>query len=245
MGSSSSSATSSAAGDRAEGDHLFRITESARRTSVLTKNKDDATAESDKGSSNAAITYRARILKLVSHEALWSNFLESPASSFALTFTETSALLTDSIKKSTNSDLEGMKPYDSAAIKEAVKSYLELVKELNGSAASSSASVIDFMSLCSSVLLLSNVPIEMKVDKLFEWITMGEGEDSFEFDEFYVALNSFEKGMSTSVKISYYKLFSNYTALLKIHYPYNVYDMLSGLTMNSLSFIIYLYTNRK
>ena len=208
MGSSSSSATSSAAGDRAEGDHLFRITESTRRTSVLTKNKDDATAETDRGSSNAAITYRARILKLVSHEALWTNFLESPASSFALTFTETSALLTDSIKKSTNSDLEGMKPYDSAAIKEAVKSYLELVKELNGSAASSSASVIDFMSLCSSVLLLSNVPIEMKVDKLFEWITMGEGEDSFEFDEFYVALNSFEKGICTSVKISYYKLFS-------------------------------------
>ena len=77
-------------------------------------------------------------------------------------------------KKSGNINSEDAKPLDASKVQEAIRSYVELLKELNGT---SSASAVDFMSLCSSILLLSNVPIEVKVDKLFEWITMGEGED--------------------------------------------------------------------
>ena len=197
MGSVSSSAVVAAT----EGEHYLKIIQPTRRSSVSNEPKIKETSASDdgKGAVKVTVVFNARILKQISYETLWNNFLESPSNSFALNFAETSTLLTESMK-SGNINSENTKPVDASKVRETVESYIELVKDLSGS---SSASAIDFMSICSSVLLLSNVPIEVKVDKLFEWITMGEGEDSFSFDDFFVAINSFERGICVSASKFY------------------------------------------
>lgn len=191
MGSGSSSAVATAS----EGELFLRITQPARKSSVATGPVSKETSPDDgKGAAKVTVAYKARILKLINYETLWNNFLEGPSNTFALSFAEMTVLLTESMK-SGNINSEDAKPLDASKVQEAIRSYVELLKELNGT---SSASAVDFMSLCSSILLLSNVPIEVKVDKLFEWITMGEGEDSFSFDDFFVAINSFERGIYLS-----------------------------------------------
>ena len=202
MGSGSSSAVATAS----EGELFLRIAQPARKSSVVTGSASKETSASDdgKGATKVAVAYKARILKLINYETLWNNFLEGPSNTFALSFAEMTVLLTESMK-SGNTNSEDAKPLDASKVQEAIKSYIELLKELNGT---SSATAVDFMSLCSSILLLSNVPIEVKVDKLFEWITMGEGEDSFSFDDFFVAINSFERGIYLCNSISRYGTYS-------------------------------------
>ena len=73
---------------------------------------------------------------------------------------------------------------------------MELIKEFS---VSDTANVIDFMSLCSSVLLLNNAPIERKVDQLFDWITMSDENDFYVFQDLFVTLNSVEKGSLTVI----------------------------------------------
>ena len=51
------------------------------------------------------------------------------------------------------------------------------------------------MGICSSVLLLSPIPIEEKIDILFEWMCFNE-QNRIYFDEFYLSLLSFEEGIS-------------------------------------------------
>jgi hypothetical protein len=175
----------------AEGRHFFSITQPSRKRRNSLGSDDDV----EKLASNTVIiTSRARILKYVSYELLWSNFLSGPANSFALTVAEASLLLTDSIKDPEKGDSsDDKRPLDSE-IQADVNSYMELLKELNGK----SVAFIDFMTLCSSVMFLSQDPIEVKIDKLFEWITMGI-EEFFQFDELLIAVNSFEKGLSSAM----------------------------------------------
>jgi hypothetical protein len=193
MGNSSSS-LSTVAGGELEGEHFLRITQPTRKQSVieLSKSKEVSATNPSKGLSKVEVIYKARIIKCLSCEILWNNFLSGPVNSFALTFAETSALLLESLKCGNGNVSSGefniSNPSDAQA---AIDSYLELIKEANGT---TSPNVVDFMSLCSSVLLLSSAPIETKVDKLFEWITIGEGNDYFVFEDLFVALNSFERG---------------------------------------------------
>jgi hypothetical protein len=133
------------------------------------------------------ISPRARILKTVSFSLLWENFLSGVSSSFALTHAEATTLLLDSLPAE---DEEGHR-VDFAQATNDVKSYLTLVEEL-----SHQGSSIDVMSLCSSALLLSRVPIEIKADLLFSWILLDPEASAYSFDDFFLAMKSFERGLS-------------------------------------------------
>lgn len=61
------------------------------------------------------------------------------------------------------------------------------------------AKVVDFMALCSSVLLLSSTPFEDKIDQLFKWIVLADSQDEFGFHDFLVAMSSFERGLSNAM----------------------------------------------
>jgi hypothetical protein len=73
------------------------------------------------------------------------------------------------------------------------KEYIALVEELSQGDLSKT---IDFMSLCSSVLFLSDISIEVKADQLFAWIALDLESSAFNFDDFFVAMKSFERGLS-------------------------------------------------
>ena len=191
---SSSSYSGSAAGSELEGEHFLRITQTTRKQSVieLSRSKENASKSDMKGLSKVEVCFKARIVKYVSPEALWKNFLTCSSNSFALTYAEATSLLLDSIKpRNSNSSTEEVLLSDPKESQAAVDSYIELIKELS---VGDTANVIDFMSLCSSVLLLSNAPIERKVDQLFDWITIGDENDFYNFQDLFVTLNSVEKG---------------------------------------------------
>lgn len=191
---SSSSYSGSAAGSELEGEHFLRITQTTRKQSVieLSRSKENASKSDVKGLSKVEVCFKARIVKYVSPEALWKNFLTCSSNSFALTYAEATSLLLDSIKpRNSNSSTEEVLLSDPKESQAAVDSYIELIKELS---VGDTANVIDFMSLCSSVLLLSNAPIERKVDQLFDWITIGDENDFYNFQDLFVTLNSVEKG---------------------------------------------------
>lgn len=191
---SSSSYSGSAAGSELEGEHFLRITQTTRKQSVieLSRSKENASKSDVKGLSKVEVCFKARIVKYVSPEALWKNFLTCSSNSFALTYAEATSLLLDSIKPhNSNSSTEEVLLSDPKESQAAVDSYIELIKELS---VGDTANVIDFMSLCSSVLLLSNAPIERKVDQLFDWITIGDENDFYNFQDLFVTLNSVEKG---------------------------------------------------
>lgn len=56
----------------------------------------------------------------------------------------------------------------------------------------------DFMGVVSSVLLLSDVHLETKIDFLFLWIDL-QMNNLISFDEMYIAVCSFEKGLAHSL----------------------------------------------
>ena len=180
------------AGGELEGEHFLRVTQTVRKQSVieLSKSRTNVGANDAKGVPKIEVAFKARVLKYLSCETLWSNFVSGSGSGFALTFAETSALLLGTLTSADGNEI-GSTALSTAEIQAAISSYLELTKELNGSLA---PNVIDFMALCSSVLLLNSTSIEAKVDQLFEWITIGDGNDCFSFEDLFVALNSFEKG---------------------------------------------------
>lgn len=136
------------------------------------------------------IDSRAAIVKSVDGEKLWDNFLKSAALSFALPQSEIIALLKGSLIE----DAFSAGPRQESDIEEAINKYLLLIGELSGS--DTSPKTFDFMAIVSSVLFLAAMPIEYKIDKLYEWITLKEDASSFDFDEFFVALSSFERGLS-------------------------------------------------
>lgn len=143
---------------------------------------------------------KAKILKSLSHELLWDNFLCSTANSFVISTSEAQALLGASLKPdiaATEQGAAGGGGADAAASSSqaSIDAYIELLKETT---IHHEPVPVDFMALCSSVLLLSDSPLEMKLDQIFEWITMGE-KDYIEFNEMYVAVSSFELGLSTAL----------------------------------------------
>lgn len=203
---SSSSYTSSAAGSEVEGEHFLRITQTTRKQSVieLSRSKDSASRSDLKGLSKVEICFKARLVKHVSPEALWKNFLTCSSNSFALTYAEASSLLLDSMKpRNSNSSSEDILLSDPKEAQAAINSYIELAKEFS---VGDTANVIDFMSLCSSVLLLNIAPIERKVDQLFDWITMGDENDCYVFQDLFVTLNSVERGNLTFLYRKFYCL---------------------------------------
>lgn len=136
-----------------------------------------------------SISPRAKILKMISFSTLWDNFLNSPASSFALTQAEVSSLLLDSIDFEAH---DGSKNDRNQVLKD-IKVYIDLLEELSHN---SSSKIIDFMAVCSSVLFLSYISIKIKSDQLFSWIVLDPESNQFSFDDFFLAMKSFERGLS-------------------------------------------------
>ena len=115
------------------------------------------------------ISIRANIIKYIDYEKLWNNFLDSTYSSFAITESELIYLLKQSIILNNNNK-------DDKIIMIDIMNYITLVDELTSSTFKSktlSSKLYDFISVCSSVLLLNNNNnIDIKSSQLFEWICM-------------------------------------------------------------------------
>ena len=113
-----------------------------------------------------------------------NKFLESSAVSFALTPAELTALLTVSL-------VDDLAEGEIAAAGGEISSYIELIKELV-----EPLKFIDFMSVLSGVMLLSDRQIETKIEYIFKYIALGSGHDCFSSEDFLIALRSFESGLS-------------------------------------------------
>lgn len=118
---------------------------------------------------------RAGILKKMDSTKLWNNFLKGCYMSFALTQSEASSLMKQSLIDewivSTNEGSTNME----------ISSYIELVEELSEKDFGKNSKVVDFMALCSSSLLLTDFSIEFKIESLYKWITMSQNAPNFDF----------------------------------------------------------------
>ena len=130
----------------------------------------------------------------MSFDALWNNFINGSAASFALTQAEASSLLLDCIVGDNNVNNKT----DTKSVEEDIKDFIMLVEELS---VGDMSKTIDFMSLCSSILFLSEVSIEVKADQFFSWIALDPTISAFNFDDFFVAMKSFERGLSHAMGV--------------------------------------------
>jgi hypothetical protein len=55
--------------------------------------------------------------------------------------------------------------------------------------------VLDFLSICGSIMILSNDHLDTKIDMIFSWLDLNMDND-ISVDELYLGLSSFEVGMS-------------------------------------------------
>lgn len=129
---------------------------------------------------------RAKVLKSFCHKKLWDNFLLSAADSFALTPGEIKSLLKESRleedKLGTSNNTGDLK--DVAQFEVDIDNLLQLIQEKTETEILSATSnktnqpskVIDFMALHSSIMLLSPVQIEEKIDSTFKLVELGQGE---------------------------------------------------------------------
>lgn len=186
-------AGSSASPGTLEGQHYVLLVNPMKAASIASER---AKAGSDAGDAGKVeVAARAKVLKILCATKLWENFLDSCANSFALTQAEATALMLDSVLE--YSPVDGTKlAFVEGALEKDVKAYISLVEELSERDSSANSETIDFMSLCSSVLLLSQQSIEWKADTLFSWISIGPESAEFSFEDFFVALKSFERGVS-------------------------------------------------
>jgi microtubule-associated protein-like 6 len=194
-GSSSSSSNKDKNGDNNTNDNKNDM---QGRKSLIVKNENTSPSTSNSSSSMKASTNmvmldsRALIIKNLDCEKLWNNFIEnSSILSFALSHSDTISLMKESLNDNNIFDNSQNKE---KMVQEAIDNYLQLVNDLDSHTATSK--ILDFMSILTSVLLLAPNTISYKIDKLYEWITLVDGEDGFNFSQFFVALSSFEKGIS-------------------------------------------------
>ena len=94
-----------------EGDHFSHLINPAKAKEVLKGHHKPNTVH---------ISSRAKVLKVISFESLWGNFLNGSASSFALTQAEATSLILDSIAEETT---DGTK-IDRAAAELEIKDYI-------------------------------------------------------------------------------------------------------------------------
>jgi WD40 repeat protein len=141
-----------------------------------------------------AISARARLIRKLHYVDLWEAFLNSQYLSFALTPAELEGLLTEASSKAFDKS-------EIAEVNSAIKDYLELLTDTMRiqqapDAANGEKNKIDFMAVVSSFLLLNPIPIEGKIEQLYNFITLNPSSLGFTFEEFLIAIASFEKGIS-------------------------------------------------
>ncbi|RYH20674.1 hypothetical protein EON65_22795 [archaeon] len=194
MGIASSNASSSPSGTVGEGEHFNVLVNPGKARIPSSEDAEPAPASS---SSTVVATKvimlhpKARVLKSVLFEDLWNAFLSSALNSFALTPAELQSLFFDIIHLSPSEKNSNKK--EVALLENEVKEYVALLVELSDK---DTSKTMDFMAVCSSVLFLSDYPIESKVDILFQWITLNPELRDFSFEDFVIAICSFERGLS-------------------------------------------------
>jgi hypothetical protein len=184
MGVSSSSAAKAGVQGEPEGSHFSNIIKPPLKA------KDSKAGEGRRVPEKVSVEVhaKARIIKSIEYEKLWDIFLSGPTASFALSPAEASALLSEALQSSSvGSKLTAVE------LKLEVNAYIELIQELSEA---DKTKALDFMAICSSVLLLSNLNIETRIDALYTFICLSDSSNSIGFDEFFVALTSFERGLS-------------------------------------------------
>ena len=128
---------------------------------------------------------KSKVLRMLCHTKMMSSFLESSADSFALTPNELIALLL-------SSPLDSLSETELETMKEEVVAYVDRIKELI-----LPFKYIDFMSMLSAVMFVSDLQIEAKIDFVYSYIALGsDGHDDFRYEDFTIALRSFEMGLS-------------------------------------------------
>jgi WD40 repeat protein len=136
-----------------------------------------------------ALSPKAKIIRKLNHIDLWENFIKSQFMTFALTPAELQSLLHDTAIQYLDSKEKG----SIDEVDNEIKEYLELINEI---CEKDHVKSIDFMAVVSSILLLNPIPIEIKIDSLFQFIQLNPMTREFNFEDFLVALTSFEKGIS-------------------------------------------------
>lgn len=203
MGIASSSNSGANSG---EGEHFVQIVNPQRirpstPSSSATKSGGENAKEKDK---RLGIDLRARILRRIPYDYLWDAFLDQGFQSFALTPAEMQAVLEVAAMNSVTNPVTGGEDggdpalskskvkTEQAAIDQEIKDFLALIGELDPS------KTFDFMAVCSATLFFSEVQLETKVDQLYTWILLDPSEipNGFCFEDFLVAISSFERGVS-------------------------------------------------
>jgi microtubule-associated protein-like 6 len=126
-------------------------------------------------------------LRIVNFNDVWETFLSGTFTSFALTPAEMQSVLSDAVSNAGKSSIS------KEALNSAIKDYISLVEILSET---DTSKVFDVMAVCSSILLLSQTSLEMKIDQLFCWITLDPESHGFSYEDFLVAMRSFERGLS-------------------------------------------------
>ena len=82
-------------------------------------------------------------------------------------------------------------------VKAEIEDYLEFVKERNslGNEDTSHSKYLDFVTVFTSVLLISEDHLEEKIDKLFE-LTDFNNDGNISLDELYLTITSIDRGLS-------------------------------------------------
>ena len=190
--------SSSTVSNNESNDHFAEIVNPKKVVAPVREEEEDAFAstKSDKNNVNkkahsVCLDVRAGVIKKVDCKLLWENFLKGSYMSFALTQSEATSLL----KKSIRGISDATAVVNSSTDAE-IALFIELLEELSEKDFGKNAKVVDFMALCSSTLLLADNPIEYKIEWLYQWITMSQNCASFDFKMFFVAMRSFERGLS-------------------------------------------------
>eukprot|EP01040_Poterioochromonas_malhamensis_P009806 gene9806-10650_t len=155
-----------------------------------------ASSSSPGNGSKCFISHKARIMRKLNYVDVWEAFLQSQFMTFALTPAEAKEILTQVATRelSSRSELNGVRDKSLVdEIEQEIKDYLDIIQEINEKDGIKS---IDVMAVISSILLLNSVPIEIKIDQLFQFIQLNPLVHDFTAEDFLVALSSFERGVS-------------------------------------------------
>lgn len=152
-----------------EGDHFIKLIQSSRKQSRAL----------------LSLVRRSRLIRKVQFTSLWQSFLSSSSLSFVLTPGEAKAILLSSMNEKSDKD-DSKSNHDMM-----VNEFIELILDL-----SDGISSIDLASILGSIVIFDSCTIEEKIDRLFFLIALSDSRDEFTYEEFCIALLSFERGLS-------------------------------------------------
>mmetsp|Transcript_9925 Transcript_9925/g.14948 ORF Transcript_9925/g.14948 Transcript_9925/m.14948 type:complete len:2471 (-) Transcript_9925:176-7588(-) len=131
------------------------------------------------------IHHRAGVIRKIDWNLLWNNFINSSSASFAVAVPEMISLLEASIRDDEDTS------FDINIVKNEIQEYIAFVQETT----EPKLKVLDFLAICSSILICSDDHLGTKIDTLFMWIDLNM-HNNITLDELYIGVASFERGLS-------------------------------------------------